>query len=1568
MHLVWQLGGECESVGHRDGWKKAGHRQGRRQTPANACDIVTANVTSHGPLGQYLGALTEHNSQAAVVFVQEHRALNYKLGEVLAAARDEGWAGAWAPAAATTRGSSGGVAVLARTDVVVSHGPGTHDVYIVPARIVAAHVHWGIRGGWVCLPAYFIVGDSGWVESFALLWKVVQYFKNVEQQGHAWMLAGDFNAELEQVLNADMLQRLGARQLASERQTCLQTAPGRCLGFFVVAWDPVMWGIEEEVLGRHGIAGEAKRPCYSQGKGVGCKWQKVGWQPPLKRRRTSERTNAYSVAKQWMQHMQSIRGVQAKWRERTGGPMAPDTAEKVQQPLDELAKESTRSHANISKRGDAGRYLEAGEWSFFRVVRIVCPLARAPETDGGVEVSAPKNTITRIRGRARKPVSDQRLREHEAGASHASGRRKGRSSVGPAFDHNLVAEVAAAFGHGSVTLCIDIRKFFDVVCPSILMFEGARAGFPPWLLRVMLCACQQPRRARAFGNASDAYQFAQGVIAGCAHATTALVVLTKRAMVRASDPTSGARPRQLMGEIGVQKICYGDCDLRAMARVSQALMQDLVDLVLPVQTTKMGVVATAASLKRRFTPVAAKTQAKVQQWMRNLGHELRAMRPQRHQERARLKVLKGPKRRVASFAKTAGRAIGKLQLAGTAPLALHWAAAGGSGRLVLDSLAYKQRGRWHQRPGLARQAEGGPGELPAVPALMQATRERLRCGDPARDGAPDDAIELEPRIPGERAAGQYPPRMTTEVPEAREVSWAVVQASNDGYAIRARYGIVPGPVRTAPRAQRYAALQVVAALPQGSCRLLEFARVPSHLSPEEAVERGLESACWHGSFWADLSAALAIAEHQPPDSKGRNLELLFASTLQTARFGAWAASRVAQVGARDPPPDGQRGPRRQRSPPQPRITQPEHVQIGARGDGIMCLRRGKRAGATPTMRRLGATACRATRFGCLRAVAVAGVDDIAQAGAAPQPARLNRGAGRVGEARPEDLSEKARRLLQVAVLLRERLVAMMAGPAPRGAVDARAAAKSGCPAMKVEAEVFDPGGGVQGGAEDARAEVLAPFGVERSLEGPAPRGATVVMTAASAGCATLKDDVDSCQNVDSALVADHAMAGEELDRPDRPVCGRVRTTRQFYLDMSYDMRDWAALWFEGNMLRVGDEASWQEQCEAFIGAMLREGINAPLQAILLNWFPGRSLKSIVAKLFSSAWWQSAGRRDASFTGLYEATSEERLRPAGRHQREFDNVKAMFSRALQRRQECQRLLRKPVADLEAAPSRVAMKRGDALTSSAPGRLDACSASPGAARGGDALAPGAPERLDACSATPGRPRGGEPRFRRPRQAVLGSLPPGTPEGRTPEKRVPPSEDKRGKPLMKDSIEFVNDVSPDLPSAMGDSQSVSTMLYHLLTNAFKFTTQGSVKIYAEKVKQPPGISISVQDTGCGIAAQHIDRMLEPFQQEDPSEARKHDGIGIGLAIVREVVRLHSGELAIRSLQGEGSTFTVSLPFQPKPASGPPATGAAMAAKAKSAKQHEDLDFGGDGFVRQQTASAKEVPPGPLGPQACL
>lgn len=135
-----------------------------------------------------------------------------------------------------------------------------------------------------------------------------------------------------------------------------------------------------------------------------------------------------------------------------------------------------------------------------------------------------------------------------------------------------------------------------------------------------------------------------------------------------------------------------------------------------------------------------------------------------------------------------------------------------------------------------------------------------------------------------------------------------------------------------------------------------------------------------------------------------------------------------------------------------------------------------------------------------------------------------------------------------------------------------------------------------------------------------------------------------------------------------------------------------------------------------------------------------------------------------------------------------------------------------------------------------------------------------------------------------------------------------DKRGKPIRKPGVNVVKEISSVLPVIPGDVQNVSQMLYHLFGNAFKFTFSGQVTISVS-----PGdacVHISVSDTGVGVSEENFDRIFEPFQQEDCSESRKYEGIGLGLAIVREVVRTQGGKIRIISTQDKGSTFTVMLP----------------------------------------------------------
>jgi CheY-like chemotaxis protein/anti-sigma regulatory factor (Ser/Thr protein kinase) len=99
-------------------------------------------------------------------------------------------------------------------------------------------------------------------------------------------------------------------------------------------------------------------------------------------------------------------------------------------------------------------------------------------------------------------------------------------------------------------------------------------------------------------------------------------------------------------------------------------------------------------------------------------------------------------------------------------------------------------------------------------------------------------------------------------------------------------------------------------------------------------------------------------------------------------------------------------------------------------------------------------------------------------------------------------------------------------------------------------------------------------------------------------------------------------------------------------------------------------------------------------------------------------------------------------------------------------------------------------------------------------------------------------------------------------------------------------------------------------LVDNALKFTAQGEVRIVLDR--EPDGVAISVTDTGPGVPSDQQARLFEPFFQGDSSLTRRHGGVGLGLAICRELTRLMGGAMTVESLVGQGSTFTVRLPLQ--------------------------------------------------------
>ncbi len=127
----------------------------------------------------------------------------------------------------------------------------------------------------------------------------------------------------------------------------------------------------------------------------------------------------------------------------------------------------------------------------------------------------------------------------------------------------------------------------------------------------------------------------------------------------------------------------------------------------------------------------------------------------------------------------------------------------------------------------------------------------------------------------------------------------------------------------------------------------------------------------------------------------------------------------------------------------------------------------------------------------------------------------------------------------------------------------------------------------------------------------------------------------------------------------------------------------------------------------------------------------------------------------------------------------------------------------------------------------------------------------------------------------------------------------------------VKINNNVSPLL---RGDPTRLRQVLSNLISNAIKFSSGGTVKISAKKLKDFPDkevIRFSVADQGIGLDKETLENIFLPFTQEDGSSTRKFGGTGLGLAISKKIVELMHGTIAVKSEKGRGSTFFFDLPL---------------------------------------------------------
>lgn len=135
--------------------------------------------------------------------------------------------------------------------------------------------------------------------------------------------------------------------------------------------------------------------------------------------------------------------------------------------------------------------------------------------------------------------------------------------------------------------------------------------------------------------------------------------------------------------------------------------------------------------------------------------------------------------------------------------------------------------------------------------------------------------------------------------------------------------------------------------------------------------------------------------------------------------------------------------------------------------------------------------------------------------------------------------------------------------------------------------------------------------------------------------------------------------------------------------------------------------------------------------------------------------------------------------------------------------------------------------------------------------------------------------------------------------------PLAERRGLTLRTERLD-------EIPDSLFDAHKTEIIVANLLSNALKFTPRGgTVTVRAEE--EPDGVAFTVEDDGPGIPEDQLERIFDRFHQVDASSSREHGGTGLGLALARELARLHGGNVTVRSRLGAGAAFRVELPLDP-------------------------------------------------------
>ncbi|CAK0891681.1 unnamed protein product [Prorocentrum cordatum] len=226
-------------------------------------------------------------------------------------------------------------------------------------------------------------------------------------------------------------------------------------------------------------------------------------------------------------------------------------------------------------------------------------------------------------------------------------------------------------------VALDLWKAYEMAAPEAQLVEARALGFPMRLAWMLLSSYRQPRTLAAFNTTSDLFVAWQGNIAGCGHANSLLLVLTLRALQRAHTIAPSVTPRGLVHDVTLDwSGPRGEAD-DSLAEAPRSFASSMVELRLVMQPQKSGYLASSRRRARLLAHSMQRAGLAEKFWVRNLGHELHGRKVPRTQEKRRLQALAARRSRVAMLRRAAGRRATALVATGLSPSAGHGAGVAG---------------------------------------------------------------------------------------------------------------------------------------------------------------------------------------------------------------------------------------------------------------------------------------------------------------------------------------------------------------------------------------------------------------------------------------------------------------------------------------------------------------------------------------------------------------------------------------------------------------------------------------------------------------------------------------------------------------------------------------------------------------------------------------------------------------------------------------------------------------------------------------------------------------------------